>query len=87
MITRAEALRLSHIHYISLPDGIRGAVKQIKGGRYLIAIDSSMSADEQARTLEHELAHIRLNHFHSELDIQAVEAQAEKLTREEAIRC
>ena len=81
-MTRAEALGLASVHYLPLPDSIHGATRRAAGG-YLIAINSTMSAEAQAQTLEHELAHIRLDHFNSEASIEKIEAEAEALVNTE----
>ena len=77
-MTREEALNKARIRYLPLPDDIRGMAKWSSGG-YLVVINSNLSADEQAKTIEHELNHIRLNHFDSDADIMTLEAEADNI--------
>lgn len=74
------------IHYVPLPEDIRGAVKQRKDGGYIIAINSNLSADDQAKALVHELSHIAADHFNREADIQTIEAEAEALSNQVSIK-
>lgn len=80
MMTRSEALSLARVCYAPLPETINGAVRLRDDGRYLIVISSSISAEAQEEALEHELSHIRLDHFQSEGDIGTIEAEAEALS-------
>lgn len=78
-MTRTEAMQKTKVHYIPLPEGIHGAVKPTAEG-YIIAINSALSEQERARTLEHELMHIMRNHFSDERPIREIEAEAENMT-------
>ena len=75
-MTRTEAMQLSKVHYIPLPDGIRGAAKPTAEG-YIIAINSTMPEQAQREALEHELKHIMLGHFSDNRSIREIEAEAE----------
>ena len=79
MMTRDESLELSTIHYIEMPEDIHGAVRLMKNGRYLIAINNTMNEQEQRLALNHELAHIALSHFDSPKNIYEVEREADEL--------
>ena len=65
MFTRAAALAASTVYYIELPETIRGITSpdQERGG-FVIIINSLLDDTGRRYTLEHELAHIRLNHFY-----------------------
>jgi len=79
MITRSEAIALSKIHFIPMPSDVYGVTAPTRSGRYVIAINSAMPPADQARTLEHELAHIMLDHFDDPRDIRTVEHEADEL--------
>lgn len=79
MMTRSEALSIARVYYAPLPETINGAVHLRDDGRYTIVISSNISAEAQEEALEHELRHIRMDHFHSEKDIRTIEAEAEKI--------
>lgn len=82
-MTRSEALSLSKVYYIPLPEDVYGSVRQRRNGGYMIAINSTQSAEAQAETLEHELSHIRLGHFQSGKGISTIEAEADALSHQE----
>lgn len=75
-MTREQAINKARIQYLPLPSDIRGMVKLCRDG-YLIVINSNLSAEDQSKTIEHELNHIRLNHFYSDADIRTIEAEAD----------
>ena len=77
-MTRVEALHHSRVQRMELPRVCRGFTTEIKPGRYLIVLNERNSAAEDQRTLEHELAHVRLGHFDSGLSIQECEAEADR---------
>lgn len=78
-MTKEIALSLSQIYYLPFPDDIYGMVHPRRDGGYTIAINSNLPPEEQERALEHELAHIRLDHFNSDKSIRTIEAEADKL--------
>lgn len=66
--------------FLQFPEVIQGEVfgaTQYKGDHYTVTIDSSQSEEIQRQTLKHELSHIKLGHFESDMDIRAVEAEAD----------
>lgn len=67
-----------HIVYINFPPSVFGAVKLKRDGSYLIAINENLPPDEKEKTIKHELAHIRLDHFNSDKSIQKIEREAEE---------
>lgn len=71
------------IYYAPLPQEIpigeiSGVTHQMQNGNYSVLIDARLSAAEQERTRRHEMAHILLNHFDAEMDIEAIEAEADE---------
>ncbi len=79
------------LYYRPFPADCSGTVYGITcyhGGRYLILIDSAAPAEQQAATLRHELAQIKLNHFSDtarsteQLEAEA-ESYAEQMTEAE----
>ena len=50
--------------YRALPIGIHGAVMELKpNSEYLVLIDNTITEEEQAESLRHELYHIEHGHF------------------------
>ncbi len=64
------------VHYIELPDGVHGAVTLNGDGTYLIIINNKLSECDRELTLQHELAHIKLDHFNRH-DKTVTECEAE----------
>lgn len=60
----------------ALPLTIRGAACKSDTGETFIVINSGLAIEQQAKTLRHEIAHIRLGHFDSEEPLAAIEKQA-----------
>ena len=80
MLTQAEALTMCKVLVVELPAGIEGFVTELRAGRFVIVLNSSLTAQEQEKTLRHELAHIRLNHFSQDnKSIREIEQEAEIL--------
>lgn len=88
MISRAAALNASTVYFRrDLPTDAGGAIhpnRQLT--RFMILINATRPAADQARTLEHELAHIRLGHFDPEQahkPVMTKEAEADQLADKE----
>ena len=65
---------------VELPAGIEGFVTELRAGRYVVCLNSRLPAEERARALRHEVAHIRLNHFSQDnKSIQEMEQEADLL--------
>ena len=81
-MTREKALSMCKIQYISFPVYVvNGMTIEIDPhNKYLILINKDHSQTRQQFTLEHELAHIRLNHLY-DLDkpIQVCEREADEM--------
>ncbi len=67
------------VQHVDFPLGVKGVVVLNDDESYSIYINSNVSEDEQARALRHELAHIRLDHFHQDRPIQELEAEADAI--------
>lgn len=83
-ISRAAALNASIVYFRhDLPAAVGGAVHPNKAlTRFMILINANRPAAAQARTLEHELAHICLKHFAPEQagkPLMTKEAEADEL--------
>ena len=78
-MTKAEALALSAIYYLPLPDDIHGCTIETKSGRFIIAINAALPEAQKAKTLNHELSHIMLNHFSDKRPLHEIEAEADRL--------
>lgn len=81
-MTREKALSMCKIQYISFPVYVvNGTTIEIDPhNKYLILINKDHSQTQQQFTLEHELAHIRLNHFYDpDKPIQICEQEADEM--------
>lgn len=66
------------VRVIPFPNyAVKGAVMPNDDGTFSIYINSKLSPAERRRTIRHELAHIRRNHFYRQIS----KAQAEKEAR------
>lgn len=66
------------VRLIKLPTTIKGSVVKDENDDYNIYINSLISHTEQKKTLEHEMNHIRSNHFYDERSVAEKEAEAQK---------
>lgn len=84
MMTREEALLLCEIQYHDLPGCSNGFVTEIKPRKHYIIVLNKKTRERNSYTLEHELAHIRLDHFH-DLDkpMQVCEQEAHEMALSE----
>jgi len=67
----------NYVRQIPLPWNIDGVVSPNDDGSFDIYLNSRHSEEHQLRWLEHELEHIRKDHFYQEKDIAAIEAEAD----------
>ena len=81
-MTEAEALSLCDIHYSDLPEDVSGVCAP-KGERYVVVLNQGADEIKRRRALHHELAHIRLGHFSSDLSLREMEAEADELAQYE----
>lgn len=66
------------VYYLDFPEDVRGCVRLLDDGSYIIGINKALSDQDKEKTLRHELAHIRLDHFHDPRPIWEIEAEAEE---------
>jgi hypothetical protein len=64
------------IVYLPFPEDVRGCVRLMDDGSYIIGINSALSDAEKEKTLRHELEHIRRDHFHDPRPIWEIEREA-----------
>lgn len=65
------------VRQFPMPATVRGFVAPNDDGTFSIYINSNLDAMQQRKTLEHELKHIKKDHFYTpEKDIKAVEDEA-----------
>lgn len=57
------------VHYFHLPERIAGVKLPFRDGSYVIILNSRHSIRKRRYTLAHELGHIELGHFPSDVDI------------------
>ena len=80
MMTRQRALMLATIQRADMPIVVKGmTIPNRKRTRFMIVLNNANDAETDAFALEHELAHIRMNHFDDPRPIQEIEAEADAL--------
>ena len=62
---------------LPFPETVRGCVRLMDDGSYIIGINSALSDAEKEKTLRHELEHIRRDHFKDKRTVQEIEREAE----------
>lgn len=65
------------VHLVALPEKVQGASVMNPDGSFDIYINSLLPAAEHASVLEHELLHIKREHFSVSLPISLMERQAD----------
>lgn len=76
-----------HVHYLPLFDDIHGAVTRTRSGVFIVIIDDRLNDEEKAKTLHHELAHIRLGHLTDTRPLDQIEAEADAEADAETAAC
>lgn len=66
-----------NVQYMPMPLTVGGFVVDRGDGAFTIVINKDQDAPTQQHTLTHELAHIRLDHFHDSRCIAAIEKEAD----------
>lgn len=64
------------VRYSDMPVKIRGLTVLDENGDYNVYINPSYSCEEQMRILNHEITHIKENHFFSNNDLLSKEKEA-----------
>ena len=67
----------TYVRLVSLPTKVEGVTLPNDDGSFDIYINSRLSPLRQQETLEHELRHIRHEHFYLDMDIRRMERQAD----------
>ena len=67
----------TYVRLVSLPAKVEGVTLPNDDGSFDIYINSRLSPLRQQETLEHELRHIRREHFYLDMDIASMERQAD----------
>ena len=67
----------TYVRLVSLPIRVEGVTLPNDDGSFDIYINSRLSPLRQQETLEHELRHIRHEHFYLDMDISRMERQAD----------
>ena len=78
-MNREEALALSDIHYLPFPYDVSGCVMP-SHERYLIGINAALSEEQKQEAIDHELAHILLDHFSDDRLLSEIEAEADRFS-------
>ena len=65
------------IRLVPLPIKVEGVTLPNDDGSFDVYINSRLSPARQQETLEHELRHIRQEHFYLDLDVERMERQAD----------
>ena len=67
----------TYIRLVPLPVKVEGVTLPNDDGSFDVYINSRLSPARQQETLEHELRHIRQEHFYLDLPVEAAERQAD----------
>ena len=67
----------AYVRLVSLPIKVEGVTLPKDDGSFDIYINSRLSPARRQETLEHELRHIRHEHFYLDMDISRMERQAD----------
>lgn len=65
------------IHLVDLPMAVKGVtIPDDPEGDYIVFINSNLCYESRGQVLQHELRHIRMNHFGSDLTVIDAEFEA-----------
>lgn len=66
------------VRYITFPARVDGVTIPNDDGTFDIYINQNLCPEKQIATLQHELAHIKADHFYDDIDpVDQIEAQAD----------
>ena len=65
----------TYIRLVSLPPKVEGVTVPNDDGSFDVYINSRLSPTRQQETLEHELRHIRHEHFYLDMPVENMERQ------------
>ena len=63
------------VRFIALPPTIHGVTEMDSEGDYNVYLNANISTEDARKAFEHEMRHIKMNHFYR--DISAAEAERE----------
>lgn len=66
---------IARIYYEPLPRTIHGVCAKESDNQYIILINADMSDEQQTKSLQHEILHIKRHDFDSNKPIQEIEAE------------
>lgn len=66
-----------YTHSVALPITVEGVTIPNDDGSFDIYINSALPEEKRASVLEHELRHIRLEHFYLDMPVELMERQAD----------
>ena len=64
------------VRVLKLPNKVKGVTVTDSEGAYCVFVNSEISSAEQKKALEHELKHIKLQHFYNKLPVFINENEA-----------
>lgn len=67
----------AYVRLVPLPMTVEGVTIPNDDGSFDVYINARLSPDRQQETLEHELRHIRRDHFYLDMDLRRMERQAD----------
>ena len=76
-----------YIRFVKLPRKVEGVTIVNSDGTFSVYINEILGAEERQAVLEHELRHIRLEHFYEDVPVAVAENAADRdpITIEEAL--
>lgn len=66
-----------YVRFVPFPASVEGAVVPNDDGSFDIYINEALSAERREQTLQHELTHLRREHFYLDIPIERIERQAD----------
>ena len=66
-----------YVRLVPFPATVEGAVVPNNDGSFDIYINEALSEERRRQTLEHELSHLRREHFYLDIPIDRIERQAD----------
>lgn len=64
------------IRGLNMPGSVRGVAVSAPDDDFMVFVNSNLSPDAQRRAAEHEIQHIRFNHFYNEEPVVICELEA-----------
>lgn len=70
----SELNEFVRVYHLDMPCNVRGYTKPFPDGFYAIILNSRLSWEQNVKTLEHELEHIKEGHLYAECDVNHIES-------------